>query len=135
MYALTFPKFSIAFFAFFFLLPLLYLTYHPGNFSPFKLFFFFAFLSNLVILYWIPDVMVYYGGMSRALGIFGLVILSAYVAVFFGFTGILIRQYLRNDLKMLLLIPSAWVAKDLLLEVLFGGFPWEFAGYSQYGNL
>ncbi len=79
--------------------------------------------------------MVYYGGMSKILGFFGLIILSAYISLFFGLFGSIIKRTARSDLYFLFLIPAAWVSKDLILEKLFGGFPWEFAGYSQYKNL
>ena len=32
-------------------------------------------------------------------------------------------------------IPAIWVAKDLAIEKIFGGFPWCLAGYSQYENI
>jgi len=134
-YALAFPKFGLSILCYFFLVPLLWLTDGDQKGSPFKLFFFFSFIANLIILYWIPDVMVYYGGMNRILGMAGIFILSAYIALFHGLAGLLIQKALLRDLKAMVLIPSAWVAKDFILEVLFGGFPWEFAGYSQYRNV
>ncbi len=78
--------------------------------------------------------MVYYGGMNRLLGLLGIFILSAYISFFFGLAGILISRFSEHHFKSLILIPSVWVTKDLVLEKLFGGFPWEFAGYSQYKN-
>ncbi len=78
--------------------------------------------------------MVNYGGMSRFLGILGIFILSAYISVFYGLAGSVIGKFSIYNLRSLILIPSVWVTKDLLLEKLFGGFPWEFAGYSQYRN-
>jgi len=78
--------------------------------------------------------MVYYGGMSRLLGMFGIFILSAYISVFYGLAGMIIGRISEHRLIALILIPSVWVTKDLILEKLFGGFPWEFAGYSQYKN-
>jgi len=105
-----------------------------NSISYFKIFFLFSFFSHLIILYWIPNVMVYYGGMNRFLGIFGLIVLSAYISLFYGLSGLVIKKAVRSDISALFIIPSAWIFKDLILEKLFGGFPWEFAGYSQYKN-
>lgn len=79
--------------------------------------------------------MVYYGGMNYFLGIFGLLVLSAYISLFYGLSGMIIKKVVRSDLSALFIIPSAWICKDLILEKLFGGFPWEFTGYSQYKNI
>lgn len=79
--------------------------------------------------------MVSYGGMSRFLGIFGLAVLSLYISLFFGLFGSVIKKVVKSDMAALFLIPSAWIFKDLILEKLFGGFPWEFTGYSQYKNI
>ncbi len=88
----------------------------------------------MILLYWIPNVMVYYGGMSRILGILGLLILSAYISIFYGLSGSIIKKIVNSPKTALLLIPSVWISKDLILEKLFGGFPWEFIGYSQFKN-
>ncbi|MCK5222458.1 MAG: hypothetical protein KAR14_12810, partial [Candidatus Aminicenantes bacterium] len=55
-----------------------------NSISYFKIFFLFSFFSHLIILYWIPNVMVYYGGMNRFLGVFGLIVLSVYISLFYG---------------------------------------------------
>ena len=33
------------------------------------------------------------------------------------------------------MVPFIWVCKDLIIENIFGGFPWCLAGYSQYKNI
>jgi len=128
---------------FFFLIPLLHRLekersgHNPGNKKTpaFRLFFFFAFVSYVLILYWIPGVMVHYGGMSPPLGILGIIILAAFLSLFHGLAGILIRRaYLSYPLLQLLLIPLIWISRDLFIEKIFGGFPWCLAGYSQYKN-
>ncbi len=116
------------------MIPLLYLTDSDKKYSSFFIFFNFSFFSHLIILYWIPGVMVYYGGMNVVLGILGLFILSIYISLFYGFSGIIIKQSLKSDLQSIILIPAVWISKDLILEKLFGGFPWQFTGYSQFNN-
>jgi apolipoprotein N-acyltransferase len=137
-----------------------------------------------------------YGGMSRTLSILGIIILAAFLSLFTGAAGSLIKQILKNNpsspwsksdephqttqnepavhnksfgsmllhpfrtalgfsdvrsssqaiigspsmgpaggILSFLLIPFIWVAKDLVVEKIFGGFPWCSAGYSQYTNI
>lgn len=129
------------FLGFFFLIPLLYLLDKEKNrenreqqqkrrkqrgFLPF---FIFAFISYLIILYWIPHVMIRYGGLSQGLGILSLIILAAFLSLFNGIAGIFIKK------SSLLMVPFIWVCKDLVIENIFGGFPWCLAGYSQYKNI
>lgn len=138
LHALSFPRFSIFLFGFVFLVPLLDLVEHYRVRRSFLLFFFFSFFSYLIILYWIPHVMVRYGGMSSPISILGLIILCAFLALFHGIAGIYIKKIMIHPLhsqRALLLIPLIWVAKDCLIEHIFGGFPWCLAGYSQVPNL
>ncbi len=79
--------------------------------------------------------MVEYGRMSPVIGIFGLLILCIFLSLFYGIAGIFIKKSLLNGKYIFLIIPSVWITKDLVLEKIFGGFPWCFAGYSQYKNI
>jgi apolipoprotein N-acyltransferase len=131
----------VFFLGFFFLIPLLYLLdkdkirvsrgqeqnrLKQRGFLPF---FIFSFISYLIILYWIPRVMIRYGGMSEALSILSLIILAAFLSLFNGIAGIFIKK------ASLFMVPFIWVCKDLIIENIFGGFPWCLAGYSQYKNI
>ena len=42
---------------------------------------------------------------------------------------------IRTCRAALFFVPALWVSKDLVLEKIFGGFPWGLTGYSQYNNL
>ena len=97
----------------------------------------FSAVSYLIILYWIPRVMVQYGGTSWPLGIIGLVCLAAYLSLISGLAGIGIGKIAAAgmDYWAVLWIPALWIAKDLATEKIFGGFPWCLAGYSQYKNI
>jgi apolipoprotein N-acyltransferase len=101
----------------------------PRKQRGFLPFFIFAFVSYLIILYWIPRVMIRYGGMSEALSILSLIILAAFLSLFHGIAGIFIKK------ASLFMVPFIWVCKDLVIENIFGGFPWCLAGYSQYQNI
>jgi len=133
--ALSFPKFDLLFLGFVFLIPLFHGLEGQNVRNAFWFFFRFSFLSYLLILYWIPNVMVYYGGMDRTVSILGIVILAAFLAVFTGAAGSFIKGALKKGNLSLLLIPVIWVTKELIVEKIFGGFPWCSAGYSQYKNI
>ncbi len=134
IYSFAFPKFEFSQGIFFFLIPLLFIIDKKEGKRVFLTFFLFSFISNLIIIYWIPDVMVKYGGTNTFLGIFALIALSSFLSVFTGLAGILIKKSLKSRL-VLLLIPAIWISKDLILEYIFNGFPWCYAGYSQFKNL
>ena len=107
--------------------------------NAFWLFFRFSFLSYLLILYWIPNVMVRYGGMSQTLSILAVILLAAFLSLFTGGAGTLIKKMVilrpGNLIRGLWVIPFIWVSKELVVEKIFGGFPWCSPGYSQYKNI
>jgi apolipoprotein N-acyltransferase len=67
--------------------------------------------------------------MSKGLSILSLIILAAFLSLFHGIAGIFIKK------ASLFMVPFIWVCKDLIIENIFGGFPWCLAGYSQYQNI
>jgi apolipoprotein N-acyltransferase len=105
--------------------------------TVFREFFLFSFLSYLLILYWIPRVMARYGGTTWLLGIVGLVCLCAFFSLIAGLAGMLIGKTLSAGPRAAAVfwVPAIWVAKDLVGERIFSGFPWCLAGYSQAKNL
>lgn len=106
----------------------------PGQ--AFRAFFFFFLLSYLLLLYWIPRVMALYGGTTWLLGIVGLACLAAFLSLISALAGAVIARVSPRGIGFaaVLWLPALWVAKDLAIEKVFGGFPWCLAGYSQYRN-
>ncbi len=133
---MAFPKAQFAPLAFIFLVPLLLAMEGKGPATNFRVFFSFSWVSYLIILYWIPRVMVQYGGTSWPLGIIGLVCLAAFFSLIAGLAGILIGKAAAAGPGpwAVFWIPTIWVAKDLVVERIFSGFPWCLVGYSQYRN-
>ena len=113
-YALSLPKFDLWFLSFFFLIPLLYLTERTKCISPFRIFFIFSFFAHLIILYWIPEVMISYGGMNSAIGILGLILLSLYISLFYGLSGIFIKKAFAINTFSPFLIPFIWISKEFV---------------------
>ena len=83
-------------------------------------------------LYWIPRVMVEYGGLSPSAswGVHLLFVayLALFPALFAAGTALLHR---RMGPASLLYVPAVWVTSELGRVYLFTGFPWELLGYSQ----
>jgi len=136
-YGLAFPRPQFALLAFGFLVPLLLISEKQTKGRTFLIFFSSAFLYNLIILYWIPRVMVKYGGTTVALGITGLVCLVVFFSLFPGLAGLFIRQRIARGAGWgsVAWIPAIWVGKDLVIEKIISGFPWCLVGYSQYKNI
>lgn len=105
--------------------------------NAFWTFYIFGFISYGILLYWIPRVMVVYGGMSEGISYLGILILGGFLSIFTGLAGWLIKIVINRDRSplSLLLIPFIWTAKNLVLEHIVTGFPWCFEGYSQYKNI
>ncbi|MEK6714422.1 MAG: apolipoprotein N-acyltransferase [Candidatus Omnitrophota bacterium] len=91
--------------------------------------FFLSYLTGLIFwlgtIYWLVHVT-----------LLGLILLSLYLALYFGLFGILISSYALSPITYnLFAIPSLWVALEYLRGHLLTGFPWALLGYSQYQNL
>jgi apolipoprotein N-acyltransferase len=83
-------------------------------------------------LYWIPDVLVTYGGLVRPLAIGAGALLIAYLALFPAVFSMMVA-YARRRLgpEALLVAPAIWVATELARGNLLTGFPWALLGSSQ----
>lgn len=81
--------------------------------------------------------MVKYGGTTWVLGTVGLIALATFLSVFSGLAGMLIGKVSNTEpaRAAAFWIPTIWIAKDLVIEKVFSGFPWCLAGYSQYKNI
>ena len=81
--------------------------------------------------------MVRYGGTTWTLAIVGVIMLAAYLAIYSGLAGMLIGRWNNGGphWTAAVWIPAIWIAKELAVEKIFGGFPWCSVGYSQYQNI
>lgn len=94
----------------------------------------FVFFTGL--LPWIYHVLSNYGHLPGTVSIFFLVLLTAYLALFFSaFAFILQWVKVKADLPEILLAPALWVSLEYLRGILFSGFPWALLGYSQFLSL
>ena len=83
-------------------------------------------------LYWIPKVMVDYGGLSAPAAWFVHALLVAFLALFPAlFAASAADLCSRFGVRGLWFAPALWVTAELGRMHLFTGFPWALLGYSQ----
>ncbi len=134
--ALSFPKFSLSFFAWISLIPLFFviLKYQPKQ--SFLLGFLAGISYNALLIYWIPSVPAHYGNLSLPFSFLIYVVFVLFLALFWAFFCLLFSKILGSFPKLVFLIsPFLWVSFEYALTHLFTGFPWGLLGSSQYRNL
>jgi len=134
LYALAFPRFDLFPLAFIFLLPLLS-ALERSRAGSFSLFITFGASSYLVLLYWMPRVMIRYGGMSMGLSVLAFLMVTGILSLITAAAGWGMGRLWRAGNPWWPGVALLWVARDLVLEVFMSGFPWCLAGTSQYRNL
>lgn len=101
---------------------------------------FLGFVTGLVfftgLLYWIYNVLTEYGHLPGWISIFLLILLTAYLALYFSLFAFLLRFAAgKTNLPETLFAPPLWVSLEYLRGLIFSGFPWELLGYSQFLTL
>jgi apolipoprotein N-acyltransferase len=85
-------------------------------------------------LYWTPDVLKTFGGISLPLALLAGGLLVAYLALFPAVVAVTVaRVCARVGPSGVLIAPAAWVAAELARRFVLGGFPWVLLGSSQAG--
>jgi apolipoprotein N-acyltransferase len=129
LYILSFPNFNVSWFAWIALIPLVFVAQHPATRHSFLWGWLAGTLAYGGILYWI--IVTYQAAhLSMALAILSLILLAAYLGLFWGAWAWLIS---RN--KNVVWGAATWVALEYLRTYLFSGFPWALLADSQVKNL
>jgi len=133
--ALSFPKFGHPAFGWIALAPLLVALSVRRRLSLTRAFFL-GLTTGAVFftgtLYWITNVMAFYGGMSTPVAVLVNALLVAYQAVYPAFFAVVFRRLVLGfGPRALIAAPLVWVATELGRTHLLGGFPWVLLGYSQ----
>jgi apolipoprotein N-acyltransferase len=83
-------------------------------------------------IYWTGTVIIAFGDVNPIVAMVGMVLLSAYLAIYPAVAGLVISQLIaRMGAAGLFMAPMAWVATEYLRGYLFTGFPWVPLGNSQ----
>ncbi len=134
--ALAFPKFSLTFFIWIALLPLLYYTTHRPPRRAFVLGLFGGIGFNALLIYWIPYVPAHYGQLSFGLSLLIYLIFVLYLALYWGFFAYLGAKTATSFPRLVFfLLPFYWVGLEFILTHFLTGFPWGIIGYAQYQNI
>lgn len=134
--ALSFPKHNLTFLSWIALIPLLFVVTRsrPGRAFGLSLTAGLSFYG--LLLYWIPDVPLHYGGLSLELSLLIVFVFILFLAVFWGLFGLALSKITPLwPPAAFLLAPFFWVAQEYGLTHILTGFPWGLLGYSQSSNL
>ena len=139
---LSFPGFNLWILAWMALIPLFFAVDGQRPLKAFLAAYLTGFLFFLGTMYWLIHVTLP-----------GMLVVVAYLALYFGFFGLIVNIFLRmtNDeqrlpaealakagmtnFSLLFVIPAAWVALEWIRAHALTGFGWNFLGYSQSPNL
>jgi len=132
---LSFPKYGGPVTAWIALLPLFYAITGVTTREAFKYGFLAGFTAFNGTLYWIVYVVVKYGNLPVYTGIFALLMLVSYLALYLGIFSSAIVYLRKQGFREIYTAPIIWVILEYLKSNLFTGFPWENLGHSQHSFL
>ncbi len=119
---LSFPDFNFEFLAWIGFVPLFFAIEDKKPIEAFLISYLAGIIFFLGTMYWLIHVTLP-----------GMIGVALYLALYFGLFGLVCSYYLRraNSYSLLLLIPSAWVALELIRSHFITGFGWNLLAYSQ----
>jgi len=133
---LAFPKFNFEMVSWIALIPWLWALNKKSPLQAAYLSLLAGFVFFTGLLYWIYVVLTEYGHLPGPVSVFFLVLLTAYLSLYFSAFGFLLRwAEEKTGLPETLFAPPLWVSLEYLRGFLFSGFPWGLLGYSQFLTL
>lgn len=128
----AFPNIDVGWLAWIAIVPLLTAVRNVHWKRGFGLGFLAGMVHYLSLIYWVAYTMRTYGHLPWPVCISILVLLAAYLALFFGALTAFVCILKPKPAAALVAVPVAWVALEYLRSFFLSGFPWELLGYSQY---
>lgn len=127
LFALAFPDYSIAWLAFFALIPLLVaLQRVRGAGEAFLLGWLSQAVAWLMMVPSVVRVMSHYGGLPYVTGVLIFIVMSAYLGLYGGvFAAVVHLIAPRERFGPWLLVPLAWASVEFVRTYLLTGFPWN----------
>ncbi|MDY0131224.1 MAG: apolipoprotein N-acyltransferase [Desulforegulaceae bacterium] len=132
LFTLSFPGYGYDFLIWFSLIPLFtIITASEKKFTTGLCAGTIIYTSSLV---WLVPTISNYGGLPFISSFAAIVLLGFYLGIYTGIFAFLFPDITKKPLISVFLIPALWTGLDFISSFLFSGFPWVFAGYSQYKN-
>jgi len=133
LYPFAFSPFEIWPLAFVSLFFLLFALLKPRALSGFKLGFYWGIGCFLVGASWVYVSIHEFGFVPIAGAVLLTLLFAAYLALFKGLFGYLTQKLLSltSSAMLIFIMPAFWILSEFLQSVVFNGFPWLLAGYSQ----
>jgi apolipoprotein N-acyltransferase len=128
----AFPNIDMGWLAWIAIVPLLVAVRNVQWKRAFGIGFAAGMVHYLSLIYWVAYTMQTYGHLPWLVCISILVLLAAYLALYFGAFTALVCRICPNPVSMLIIGPVIWVALEYIRSFFLSGFPWELLGYSQY---
>ena len=128
----AFPNIDMGWLAWIAVVPLLVAVRNVKWKRAFGLGFLAGMVHYLSLIYWVAYTMRTYGHLPWPVCISILVLLAAYLALYFGAFTALVCLLRPKPASMLIAGPIMWVALEYVRSFFLSGFPWELLGYSQY---
>ncbi len=123
--ALAFPKANLFWLAWFALVPLLFVVLRSTLRAAVGFSFLCGFIFFLATLQWIHYVTT-----------LGLILLAAYLAVYFALFGLGVRYFCGSTFAVrLAVLPAIWCVLEFIRDRLLTGFGWGALGHSQASNI
>jgi apolipoprotein N-acyltransferase len=132
LFTFSFPGYGHDFLIWFSLLPLF--TIIASSEKKFLTGLFAGTLIYTFSVIWLVPTISNYGGLPLASSFSAIILLGLYLGIYTGFFALLFPDTEKKPFLSLFLIPAIWTGLDFISSFLFSGFPWVFAGYSQYKN-
>jgi apolipoprotein N-acyltransferase len=133
LFTLSFSGYGFEFLIWFSLIPLF--TIITASKKKFKT----GLIAGTIIytssLIWLVPTISNYGGFPIVSSFAAILLLGFYLGIYTGIFSILFPDTEKKPILSLFLIPALWTSLDFFSSFLFSGFPWVFAGYSQFKNL
>lgn len=133
--ALAFPKFDLFFLGWISLIPLFWVIRKKTPGKSFLLGWIAGFAFHLLLLYWIPSVPAYYGGLSVTFSLIIYLAFALFLALLWGaFAALFSTIRMVYPRAVFLLAPFLWIVSEYTLTHFLTGFPWGLLGNCQYNN-
>jgi apolipoprotein N-acyltransferase len=131
MMTAAFPKINASLLAWVALVPLLVALRQLSAREAFRVGMVAGLAHYLTLLYWVVYTMRTYGYLPWWQCVSLLVLLAAYMAVYWGAFGAALVRFCQGPLQLMLFVPVFWLALEYLRSFALTGFPWGTIGYSQ----